>query len=365
MTPHLWLPGQNWAPCLSVSAGSTVFSSVARIARDVGEPVAVEAIPREDWATGDYVAASVDEGASPLSEIESTTGRMVGVLARDLLIGALGERYATLETVGSWRDVGDDLRLETLTRAGVLGLSTSSAPQSRAALIPLAYRGHVTCKGQAVTMGQFVEPLPERRLQAPVCLMIGTSMSAGKTSAAKAVIRALKRHGLRVAGAKVTGVARYREILTMLDAGADCAVDFVDAGLPSTFCAKDTFVPALRTMLSRLASCEPDIAVIEVGASPLEPYNVDAAVAELGDQVKLTVLSASDPFAVVGVAAAYGLVPDVVTGRATSTTAGTELAERLAGVPALNLLDPRAIPALDQLLVETLSLGQLEPSHTG
>lgn len=356
MTPHLWLPGPSWASCLRAGEGSTVFSSVTRIARDVAQPVSVDSVARADWATGDYVAASVSESAGAFSEIESTTGRMVGVLASDLVIGALGERYATLETVGSWRDVGSDLRLETLTRAGVLGMSTSSAPQSRHALIPLSYRGHITCAGDKVTMSQFVEPLAERRLSCPVCLMIGTSMSAGKTSAAKAVIRALKRHGLRVAGAKVTGVARYREILTMLDAGADCAADFVDAGLPSSYCPRETFVPALRNVLARLAGSQPDIAVIEVGASPLEPYNVDAAVEELGDQVELTVLSASDPFAVVGVATAYGLEPDVVTGRATSTSAGTELTERLSGVPALNLLDPAAIPALDRLLVEKLSL---------
>lgn len=357
MTPGLWLPGPTWAPCLKVSTGSTVFSSVTRIARDAAEPVAVEPLPHDAWATGDYVAASVNVEAGTLSEIECTTGRMVSVLTNDLVIGALGERYATLETVGSWRDVGDDMRLETLTRAGVLGRSTSASAPSRAALVPLDYQGHVLCGGDKVTMGQFVDAVPARSLEAPVCLMIGTSMSAGKTTAAKAVIRALKRHGLRVVGAKVTGVARYREILTMLDAGADRAVDFVDVGLPSTFCEKDVFVPALHGLLSRLAETDPDVAVIEVGASPLEPYNVETAVDELGDQVSLTVLSASDPFAVVGVATAYGLKPDLVTGRATTTTAGVELTQRLSGVPALNLLDPGALPRLDGLLAERLQLG--------
>lgn len=357
MTPNPWLPGPGWTPILEVSSGSTIFSSMARIATDLAEPVSVEPIARERWATGDYVACSVDRSAGTSMQIECTTGRMVDVLPNDLVIGALGERYATLESVGSWRDVGDDLRLETLTRAGVLGRATSASEPSRAALVPLNYRGHIVCHGEAVTMSQFVDAVPEKPLVAPICLMIGTSMSAGKTTAAKTVIRALKRRGLRVAGAKATGVARYREILSMLDAGADCAVDFVDVGLPSTFCERDVYVPALRGLLSRIAWLEPDVALIEVGSSPLEPYNVDVAVEELGDRVAMTVLAASDPFAVVGVVAAYGLRPDLVTGRATTTVAGIELCERLAEVPALNLREPEALPRLDELLVEKLGLG--------
>jgi len=356
MTPGLWLPGQTWAPCLQVGAGSTVFSSVARIARDVAEPVTIEAIPRGSWGTGDYVTARVESDAGIDAQIECTTGRMVGVLTNDLVVGALGERYATLEAVGSWRDVRDDLRLETLTRAGVLGRAISAAAPSRAALVPLLYKGHVLCGGEKIDMGRFVETVPERSLEAPVCLMIGTSMSAGKTTAAKAVIRALKRRGLRVAAAKVTGVARYREILTMRDAGADCVVDFVDVGLPSTYCSREVYLPALRGLLSRLASSDPEVAVVEVGSSPLEPYNVDTAVEELGDQVAMTVLSASDPFAVVGVSTAYGLKPDLITGRATTTIAGVELTKRLSGVTALNLLDPDALPQLDALLSEKLGL---------
>jgi hypothetical protein len=337
-----------------VSAGSTIFSSVTRIARDVAAPVTIEALPRRSWATGDYVAASVESSAGTGAQIECTTGRMVDVLTNDLVVGALGERYSTLESVGSWRDVLDDLRLETLTRAGVLGRTTSAAALSRSALVPLAYKGHVLCGDEKVTMRQFVESPPQRGLDAPVCLMIGTSMSAGKTTAAKAVIRALKRRGVRVAGAKVTGVARYREILAMQDAGADCVVDFVDVGLPSTYCSQEIYLPRLRGLLSRLATAEPDVAVVEVGSSPLEPYNVDRAVEELGDQVVMTILSASDPFAVVGVSTAYGLKPDLITGRATTTIAGIELAERLSGVTALNLLDPGALPRLDVLLDETL-----------
>jgi hypothetical protein len=105
-----------------------------------------------------------------------------------------------------------------------------------------------------------------------------------------------------------------------------------------------------------LQAGEPDVVVVEAGASPLEPYNVDLAVGRLGDHVRCTILCASDPYAVVGVASAFGVRPDLVAGRATSTTAAIELCGRLAGVECLNLLDPDTHPELDSVLAEKLGL---------
>jgi uncharacterized NAD-dependent epimerase/dehydratase family protein len=205
-------------------------------------------------------------------------------------------------------------------------------------------------------MHDFVEPVDARPLTAPVILVIGTSMSAGKTTSVITIIRRLVRRGLRVAGTKVTGVARYREILAMSDAGAEPVGDFVDVGLPSTICDADDYRRALEQLLTRLAVAEPDVVVVECGASPLEPYNVDLAEEVLRPNVRCTVLCASDPYAVVGVAQAHSARPDLVAGRATSTDAGIALCERLAGVLGLNLLDPESHTALDELLAERLGL---------
>ena len=66
----------------------------------------------------------------------------------------------------------------------------------------------------------------------PVVLLIGTSMSAGKTTTGRIIVHELKRAGLRVAGAKFTGAGRYRDVLAFGDAGADTIIDFVDAACP-------------------------------------------------------------------------------------------------------------------------------------
>jgi hypothetical protein len=318
--------------------------------------VTVAPTPRDVWCAGDYVVGEVLEEAGGIYSIESTTGRMVEVIGGGLVVGAFGVRFATLEAVGDWRDIRDDLLMHSLTRAGVFGRATSVTPFARPLLIPLEYKGHVHRAGVPLRMRDCVERMPARPLSAPAVLVIGTSMSAGKTTTLITVIRRLRRRGLRVAGAKVTGVARFREILAMGDAGADTVVDFVDAGLPSTICPPDEYEDALATMCTRLQAGEPDVVVIEAGASPLEPYNVDHAIARLGGNVRCTILCASDPYAVVGVATAYGIQPDLVAGRATSTSAGITLCKRLAGVECLNLLDPDTHRELDAILAEKLGL---------
>ena len=47
------------------------------------------------------------------------------------------------------------------------------------------------------------------------------------------------------------------------------------------------------------------VAVAEVGASPLEPYNGDTALEQIQSTVAMTVLCVSDPYSVLGIMRAY------------------------------------------------------------
>ena len=180
-------------------------------------------------------------------------------------------------------------------------------------------------------MNDFVPPIPDVDYDVPTLLIIGTSMSAGKTTAAKRIIRHLKGLELNIVGTKLTGAGRYRDVLSMWDAGADDIYDFVDVGLPTTTVDPEEYRTRLRQLLSLIAARSPDIVVAEAGASPLEPYNGEVVLEELGDWVRCTVLCASDPYAVSGVIAGFGYEPDVVAGIATNTTASVELIRRLTG----------------------------------
>lgn len=334
--------------------GRYVLTSLTRISDLETEAFTIQRLPRPEWDTGDYVAVEVT-AATPGQRLELPSGRLVEVMEGDLAIGALGARHATLEATGTWREVTEDGRLSFLTGAGLLGRCTSIS-YAHHPLTGAVYRGHVHRDGRPARMEDYVEEVPPTPLEAPVVLLIGTSMSAGKTTAARTLIRLLKAEGLRVAGAKLAGAGAYRDALAMGDAGADACLDFTDGGLPSTVVPEERYRPALGTLLSRLARAEPDVAVIELGASPLEPYNGSVAVEALGDRVAFTTLCSSDPYAVVGIMEAYGLRPDLVTGPATNTLAGRELTEELTGIPALDIRDRDRREEVRELLVEALDL---------
>ncbi len=333
----------------------TYFSSVTRISDLEASGFETTALPREHWACGDYVVAQVCEQPSPLFPVELPRGRMVEVFPGDLVVGAFGNRAATLEGVGSWEAISEDGTLTALTAAGLFGRLTS-----RSSFVPrlldLTYRGHATRSGQKLTMGEFVTDTVKTPLEVPVVLLVGTSMSAGKTTTGRVIIHQLKNAGLRIAAAKLTGAGRYRDVLSFGDAGADYIFDFVDVGLPSTVCPKPEFKTALTRLLSRIAQTEIDVLVAEAGASPLEPYNGDVAVAEIAPHVRFTVLSASDPYVVVGVQNAFAHQPDLVTGPAANTDAAVALVKKLTGVPALNVRDPRSLPELRAMLSEKLGM---------
>jgi len=273
------------------------------------------------------------------------------------VVGALGVRHATLEATGTWEKVAADGAMELLTAGGLLGRCTS-----RSTLIPelarVVYRGHLVRDGRKLTMEGCVDRSgPVVPFFHPTILIVGSSMSAGKTTAARVLIRRLRALGLRALGTKVTGAGRYRDILAMGDAGASPILDFVDVGLPSTVCPEDCFREALELLMSRMARAEVDVAVVESGASPLEPYNGTLAVEALRPTVRMTVLCASDPYSVVGMREAFGLDPDLITGPASNTAAGVDLVRRLADVPCLDVRDPEAGPELDALLRKHLGIG--------
>lgn len=320
----------------------------------------VTALPRDRWASADFVVAEVLGLARYPFEV--ACGRRVEAVAGDLIVGTFGKRQATLEVVGDWEDVGEDGLLDALTGAGVLGRATSVSPWIHP-LTPLRYVGHATRDGQPLRMADFALRARRHRLVAPVVLIVGTSMSAGKTTAARVIVRLLAARGLRVVAAKVTGAARYRDMLGCLDAGAAAVFDFVDVGLPSSIAPPREYGRLLDVLLSNIAGQSPDAVVIEAGASPLEPYNGAIAVRRLRRLTRAVVLAASDPYAVLGVQEAFRLRPDVVTGPAANTSAGVALSEKLSGARALNVLDHAAASELDGILLDRIQPGRRRPAR--
>ncbi len=322
------------------------YSSLTRIAHLETTTFTVQPIPKADWQTGDYVVGEVLRASGSGATVELTTGRQASVSVGDHVVGALGRRAATLEAVGDWREIGPDLHMHALTSAGVFGRCTS-VNSFLSPLQSLAYRGHVVVQQATLNMRDCIQPIAKLPCSIPIILIIGTSMDSGKTLSAKVIIRLLKSYGVRVAGMKFTGVGRYRDILAMSDAGADVIYDFVDAGMPSTCCEPSEFEGTVGHLLGLAAQHQVDVIVGEVGASPLEPYNGESAITELHSHISYLIMCASDPYAGVGIMQAFNVKPNLISGRATCTTAGAALSEKLCGIRAFDLLDPKSIPEFE------------------
>ncbi|GAB4226086.1 MAG: hypothetical protein Kow0032_03000 [Methyloligellaceae bacterium] len=332
------------------------LTSITRITDLAGTPFELAPLPRGEWQTGDYVACEVIGEPGPLYRIELVSGRRTPVLPGDLLIGALGSRAATHECVGDWRETEEDLRLHQLTGAGLFGKVVSN---SRWAGRPmeLLYTGHVVRppSGGKVNIADFVAPGGGAEFSKPVVLVAGTSMSAGKTLTGRAIVHALKRSGFSVTAAKLAGAAGYKDVLSFADAGADHVLDYVDAGLVSTVCAPEDYEAALEVLLAQMAATDGAVAVCEIGASPMEPYNGALALARLAPHVRLFALCASDAYAARGFCEISDLQPDFIAGPAANNTASAALVKKLTGLPALDVSSREGEAALAQLLQDRIA----------
>jgi len=334
-----------------------IYGSLARIADFRNSNFDVQQLARSEWSTGDYVEGEVVGAPTALYHVEDRSGHMVKVEPGDWVVGAFGDRAATLEGVGGWADIKKDGHMNSLTGAGLMGLYTSFSTLFPNPLV-LKYRGHLCRNGEKVCMRDFAIRSDKHEFSAPTLLIVGTSMSAGKTTTGRRVCKELDRADMFVIGSKLTGAGRYRDILSYLKTGAREIYDFVDVGLPSTVVPEKEFREAIRPLLNHINDRSPDLLVVEAGASPLEPYNGAALIDELGDNIVCTILCASDPYAVVGVQKAFGLTPDLVTGPATTTSAAVALVKKLTGLRGINIIDPAAKLPFRGFLLEKLKIAR-------
>src|SRR5205085_1658493 len=175
---------------------------------------------------------------------------------------------------------------------------------------------------------------------APLVIVAGTCMNSGKTYAVTELIKQATRAGLRVAAAKLSGVACLRDTLNMADHGAVATASFLDCGLPSTVGALD-LAPIAKAVIARLNESAPDMIVIELGDGILGGYSVDSVFddAELRASTSAIIFCASDYVGAWGGIELFnrrGIRVDLVAGSVTDSQMGQDYIEREFNVPAGN-----------------------------
>src|SRR5215203_2395625 len=291
---------------------------------------------------GDVVVVRVLTDSATYNMLELPTGRLAKINPGDLLIGVLGRRRALKGFVG---DVPATLaggdRLHLLNMGGVIGYCTGHH-SSLGDAINLEVIGLVCDEtGRVLNIADAALPLQTSLGEtAPIVMIAGTSMNSGKTYAATELIKQATRAGMRVAAAKLSGVAALRDTLNMADHGAVATASFLDCGLPSTVGVGD-LAPVAKALIARLNESAPDLVVIELGDGILGGYSVESVFddEELRAATAALVFCASDYVGAWGGIELFrrrGIDVDVVAGSVTDSQMGEDYITNEFGVTAGN-----------------------------
>lgn len=291
---------------------------------------------------GDVVAVRALSESATYGNLELPSGRLAKINTGDILLGVLGRRRALKGFVGDVPETveaGD--RLHLLNMGGVIGLCKGHH-SSFSDAIEVEVVG-VACDGERQVMNigdNAILPAASLLPTAPVLMIAGTCMNSGKTVAATEVIKQAANAGLRVAAAKLSGIACLRDTLSMQDHGAIATASFLDCGLPSTVDCGD-LAPVAKALLNHLNTFEPDLIVVELGDGIVGGYAVDSVLkdAEIKAAVSSFIFCASDYVGVIGgitVLNELGVTIDVIAGSVTDSQMGEDFVHDRLGLKAGN-----------------------------
>ncbi len=252
------LPSEGRRVEQQLAAAKRAFTT-RRVVIGAGTRLITNAAPK----TGDLLLAKVAV-LGHHQKLESPGGRRAQLYEGDTILVAYGERYAPdqFEAV-----VPPDLGpCDLVAGGGVAGkvLARHARVRKATALKPI---GLVAGPGgEPLNLRDFALPsLPVPAGRPRVIAVAGTSMNAGKTTAAAGLIHGLACAGLNVTAAKITGTGSGNDYWSMQDAGARSVRDFTDMGFASTAGLDPEEVEqAAQSLIAHCAAERPDVIVVEL-----------------------------------------------------------------------------------------------------
>ncbi len=269
-------------------------------------------------------------------EIELVGGDRVSIRKGDVIAAVLGSRQALRGFVGyaPYRIAAGD-KLHILNLGGVVGRYVSGHKD-------LGEPVQVEVLGISKrNLREAALPKVDVLAQAkPIILVCGSCMNVGKTAVTEELIKGLSWQGLKVGGAKITGIACLKDTIRMKNAGAVKTLSFLDCGVPSTVDTED-IAGIARSIVAEMNDV--DVVVMELGDGIMGHYKVDRFFDDrvLMSHIDAVVFCASDLTAAWGgkeLLSQRGIAVTVVCGPATDTEAGVTYLEKTIGVPAANAL---------------------------
>lgn len=211
---------------------------------------------------GDVVLARVVSIGSH-KRIELPNGRKATLNIGDEVLLAFGNRYAPDQYEAYVPETLEPCHMVAAGGVAARAVSWHDALSGPTEIEPIG----VPCdnQGQPVNLNRFRLPKQEGPLPSIVFGVFGTSMNAGKTATAAALVHGFTRAGYKVGAMKITGTAAGGDPWLMRDSGALDVLDFTDAGHASTFgLSKEQIEMDTNLLLQALARSSCDVAIVEV-----------------------------------------------------------------------------------------------------
>jgi hypothetical protein len=312
---------------------------------------------------GDLLLVRAVTGSGAYDHVEDTVGRAVKLYSGDVFAGILGTRRSGTNLMGELPrgpiSAGD--RLDLVAQGGLLAHCTAVPAYYGKAALSVEVLGAVARPAGVVVN---LDDRPLIRLstevtdrpagQVPMLCVCGTSAEVGKTTmVCRLNIEAKARWGgLRTAAIKACGTGRAKDCLHYRAANYDEVVDFVDAGLPSTYATPPGRYRSVLRALVEHAEERADLVVVEIGGDLMEagaPQALDY-LAERGAACVLLVNDAMGAMEGLRQLRARGCEPLAV---ATFKQNVLALAERLR-MPPERVIDSGDPDAMSRILAQVM-----------
>ncbi len=234
---------------LSLSRQRLRNAKVAYTPRNVNLELAKTLLTGDDVipVAGDLVLARVEK-ISQHSGLELVHGRRAGLFVGDEIVVCYGNRYAPDQFEA---EVPKDLgQCDLVASGGIASRVRSRHTRMKipTSIIPIGLLAN--SRGRRINLMDAALPKATGLRSRPFTIaVVGTSMNAGKTTAAASLIHGLVNAGRVVGAAKVTGTGSGRDTWLMTDAGSKLTLDFTDAGFPSTYLATPVEVDGILEAL--------------------------------------------------------------------------------------------------------------------
>ncbi len=281
--------------------------------------------------------------------IEHGSGRIHMSFDGTQFVGAFGNRYAP-DYFEALVPTAGVTKCDLIARSGLLGRVKG---KNSAIIDPTRVEvlGYVTNRdGRMINTRDYpsitAEPMEAELAKVKLVLVVGASMNAGKSTAAKACVYTLAARGERVAAGKATGTASLKDILLMEDAGAETVADFTGIGYPATYLLERAEIETVfRRLFGHLARvAKGGFVVMEIADGILQRETRMLLECEfVRRHIHKLILCCGDPLAVAGgigiIENEFHLKVAAVSGRVASSELGRREVATFTKLPCFDSME--------------------------